>query len=106
MYTRLMKFDFTSNPCIQAFFAQIGCIACPKEGCPVNIDQAESIVRLVKADVCRFVGLILLDVKRGFIGHLDCRCWGRRGGLLGEVILDEHLLSIIVDAGLGSGDEE
>ena len=76
------------------------------EGGPVNVDQAEPIVRLVKADVCRFVGLILLDVKRGFVGHLDGRCWGRRGGLLGKVILDEHFLPILVDAGLSSGDEE
>ena len=72
----------------------------------MNVDQAESIVGLVKVDVCRFVGLILLDVKRGLVGHLDGGCWFRRGCLLGEVFLNEHFLPILVDAGLGSGDEE
>ena len=72
----------------------------------MDVDQTEPVARLVKADVCRFVGFTFLDVKRGIFRHVDGWCWGGRGGLLGEILLDKHFLSIFVDVGLCSGDEE
>ena len=73
---------------------------------PVNIDQREPVVGLVEANVAGFVRLVVLDVEGGVIGHLDG--WGRRGGdcLLGEVLLDQLLLVVLVDDVLPVADEE
>ena len=72
---------------------------------PVNIDQREAIVGLVEANVAGFVRLVLI-VEGRVIGHLDG--WGWRGGdgLLGEVLLDQLLLAVLVDDILPVADEE
>ena len=49
---------------------------------------------------------MVLNVETGLVGHLDGGCWGQGRRLVGEVLLNEHLLSVLVDPGLGSGDEE
>ena len=72
----------------------------------MDIDQREAIVGLVETNVAGFVRLVVLNVEGRVIGHLDG--WGWRGGdgLLGEVLLDQLLLAVLVDNILPVADEE
>ena len=51
--------------------------------------------------------LVRLDMEGGFVRHLNGRGRGGGGGrLFGEILLDEHLLTVGVDLGLSSGEKE
>ena len=47
------------------------------EGGPVDVDQTESVIRLVEANVGRLVGFTIFNVEGRLVRHVDS--WGWSG---------------------------
>ena len=75
------------------------------ERSPVDVDQTESVIRLVEANVGRFVGFTIFNMERRLVRHVDSWGWSGRSGLLGEILLDQHLFSVLINERLSIGDE-